>query len=106
MKIHAPIYTPPPRPPPAPPPPRNDLQVASTKASTAFDPSLEAKPSSDQPAQAGYESPGKRGGAASTRLPAPTSTSPPSAAAVSAVAPDQPIADNPYAPGSIVDIEA
>jgi hypothetical protein len=108
MKIHAPTYTPPPLPPPAPPPTtaRNDLQLASTKAPMAFDQSLEAKASSDQPAQAGYKSRGNRGGAGSSRLSAPAPTNPPSAAAVSAAASEAPSADKPYAPGSIVDIEA
>jgi hypothetical protein len=72
----------------------------------AFDQSLEAKRSPEQPAQAGYKSPGNRGGSgASRRLTVQTPTDPPPAAAVSAAAPDEPSA-KPYAPGSIVDIEA
>lgn len=108
MKIHAPTFLPPP--PPAPPPPaaaRNDLQLASTKAPMAFDQALGAKPGSGQPAQAGYKGQGDRSGAASRRrLPAPTPTSPPPAAPASAEAPVEARMADPYAPGSIVDIEA
>ena len=105
MKIHAPTFLPPP---PAPPPTtaRNDLQLASTKAPMAFDQSLEAKPGSEQPAQAGYKSHGGRGGAAARRQTAPASPSPPPVAMASAEAPAEANTARPYAPGSIIDIEA
>ena len=85
MKIHAPIFLLPLS--PAPPTPRNDLQLTSTKAPMAFDQSLGAKPGSDQPAQAGYQSYGSRGGAAARRLPAQAPTNPPPAATAGAEAP-------------------
>jgi len=107
MKIHTPVFLPPPS--PAPPPPttaRNDLQLASTKASMAFDQSLETKPGSDQPAQAGYKSHGGHGGGAARRPPTPAPASPPPAATESAEAPAEASTARPYAPGTIIDIEA
>jgi hypothetical protein len=105
MKIHAPTFLPPPAP-PAPPPARNDPSLASTKAPMAFDQALGAKPGTGEPAQAGTKGRGDHSGAASRRLPAPPPTSPPPAAPASAEAPVETRAADPYAPGSIVDIEA